>query len=105
MTSLAVFTILPSVSNSLNFNQIFAQPLFSSVSSIDVKTYDALGIEAPLNMNLKSTGIDGGQVKNTVSTAGDVRNTINVICNHESGSILSIHVNMETCNTPRSSAE
>ena len=67
MTSIAVFIILTSVSNTLNFNQIFAQPLPSSVSSIGAKTYDALSIEAPSNMNVKSTGIDGGQVKYTVS--------------------------------------
>ena len=99
MTGVAVFIILTSVSNSLNFNQIFAQPLLSSVSSIGAKTYDALSIEAVSNMNVKSIGIDGGQVKYTVSAADDVGNTINVICNHESGSILSIH--MVTCNTPR----
>jgi len=99
MTGVAVFIILTSVSNSLNFNQIFAQPLLSSVSSIGAKTYDALSIEAVSNMNVKSIGIDGGQVKYTVSAADDVGNTINKICNHESGSTLSIH--MVTCNTPR----
>ena len=101
MSCVAVFIILTSVSNPLNFNQIFAHPLLSSVSSIGVKTNDARGIEAPSNMNVKSTGIDGGQVKYTVSEADDVGNTINVICNHESGSILSIRMNMVTCNTPR----
>ena len=58
MTSVAVFIILTSVSNSLNFNQIFAQPLLSSVSSIGAKTHNALSIEAPSNMNVKSTGTD-----------------------------------------------
>src|SRR6478735_1214613 len=92
MTSVAVFIILAYVSNSLNFNQIYAQSLLSSVSSIGAKTYNALSIEAPSNMKVKSTGIDGGQVKYTVSAANDVGNTIIVICNHELESILSIRM-------------
>src|SRR6476646_3744025 len=101
MTSVAVFIILAYVSNSLNFNQIFAQPLLSSVSSIGAKSYNALSIEAPSNMNVKSTGIDGSQVKYTVSAANDVGNTINVICNHELESILSIRMKVVTCDTDR----
>ena len=101
MTSVAVFIILTSVSNSLNFNQIFAQPLSSSVSSIGTKTYDALGIEAPSNMNLKSTGTDRDQVKYTGPAVDYVGNTITVICNNESGLLFSIRTNMVTCNTPR----
>ena len=44
-TSVAGLIILTSVSISLNFNQIFAQPLLSSVSGIGAKTICALGIE------------------------------------------------------------
>ena len=101
MTSVAVFIILISVSNSLNFNQIFAQPLLSSVSSIGTKTYYALGIEAPSNMNLKSTGTYRDQVKYTGPAVDYVGNTITVICNNESGLLFSIRTNMVTCNTPR----